>query len=78
MKLNLDRTYIHSGKRYGPGEADVPEGAAKDIQARMEATAAPAPRLDSTAAGQQHPADGGEKAADEAKADKPAAKKGKK
>jgi hypothetical protein len=59
-KLNLDKTYIHRGKFYGPGETEVPDEAAKDIQAKTEAApkATPPPRLDSTAAGQQHPSDG--------------------
>lgn len=42
MKMILPRTFIHTGVDYGPGEVDVPDEAAKDIQAKLDAEAAKA------------------------------------
>jgi len=58
MKLNLDQTYIHSGKFYGPGETEVPDEVGKDLEARIAQVPPPPISLDSTAAGEQHPVDG--------------------
>lgn len=55
-KLNLSQTYIHSGKFYGPGEADLPDEAYTDLKAREDALKgdqpdeAPAESTPSTAA----------------------------
>lgn len=60
MKLNLDKQYIYDGKRYGPGQMDLPDDVAKSIKERMEAmnpNVQPTAQLDSTATGGQHESD---------------------
>lgn len=81
MKLDLDKTYLHGGKYYGPGKGvEVPDDAAKDIQARIEAASAAVVQTDSTSAGAQHEADQGKATAandDETSTRKASSKKGK-
>ena len=36
-KITLSQAYVHDGSFYGPGEVDVSEAAAKDLQAREDA-----------------------------------------
>jgi hypothetical protein len=33
-KIRLSQVYVHSGKRYGPGEVEVDEAVAADLDAR--------------------------------------------
>jgi outer membrane biosynthesis protein TonB len=48
--VTLDRTFIHSGEFYGPGEVEVPDEIAEDLEAKqaalIEAEAPPEPETD--------------------------------
>lgn len=61
QKVNLSQVYIYNGRRYGPGEADVPEKAVEALQKKEAAYQeylrthdAPAPVTPAINSGERH------------------------
>lgn len=61
QKVNLSQTYIYNGKRYGPGEAEVPEKAVESLRKKeaahqeyLRTHEAPAPVTPALVSGERH------------------------